>query len=169
MAVARERAAAAGVELDLRFGDLREPPVEGEFPLVISPFRSLLHMESDEDRRAALRAVPGLLEPGGRFVFDVFAPLPDDIAETHGRWLEREPGIFERVEWDEERRTVLMRVRGARRRGGAQPRLAHRSRVERAPPRGGLHRRGPLRLVRPHPLARPRGLDLGLSKRGDDR
>ncbi len=112
MAVARESAEAEGVELDLRFGDLREPPVEGEFPLVISPFRALLHMESDADRRAALRAVRGLLEPGGRFVFDVFAPLPDGIAETHGRWLEREPGIFERVEWDEERRTVVMRVRG---------------------------------------------------------
>ena len=112
MAVARESAAAEGVELDLRFGDLRDPPVEGTFPLVISPFRALLHMESDADRRAALRAVSGLLEPGGTFVFDVFAPLPDGIAETHGRWLEREPGIFERVEWDEEQRTVIMRVRG---------------------------------------------------------
>ena len=27
--VAREAAAAAGVEVDLRFGDLRDPPVEG--------------------------------------------------------------------------------------------------------------------------------------------
>ena len=110
--VARERAAAAGVELDLRFGDLRDPPVEGEFPLVISPFRSLLHMKSDEDRRAALRAVHLLLSPGGRFVFDVFAPAPDDITETHGRWLQREPGIFERAEWDEERQTLSLRVRG---------------------------------------------------------
>ena len=32
--VARERAALAGVELDLRHGDMRDPPVEGEFPLV---------------------------------------------------------------------------------------------------------------------------------------
>ena len=45
-----------------------------------------------------------LLEPGGRFVFDVFCPGADDIAETHGRWLEREPGIFERADWDEQRR-----------------------------------------------------------------
>jgi SAM-dependent methyltransferase len=113
MAIARERAAAAGVELDLRFGDLREPPVEGEFPLVIAPFRSLLHLESDKDRRVALRAVHRLLVPGGRFVFDVFAPAPEDIAETHGRWLQREPGIFERAEWDEERQTLSLRVRGA--------------------------------------------------------
>jgi SAM-dependent methyltransferase len=113
LGVARERAAAAGVELDLRLGDLRSPPVDDAVPLVIAPFRALLHMQSDEDRRAALRAVRRLLAADGRFVFDVFAPAPDDIAETHGRWLQREPGIFERAEWDEERQTLSLRVRGA--------------------------------------------------------
>jgi SAM-dependent methyltransferase len=109
--VARERAELAGVELDLRYGDMRDPPVEGEFPLVTIPFRSLLHMQTDADRRAALRAVRRLLDPAGRFVFDVFAPAPDGIAETHGRWLEREPGIFERADWDEERRTLTLGLR----------------------------------------------------------
>ena len=99
--VARERAELAGVELDLRLGDMRYPPVERSFPLVTIPFRSLLHMEADGDRRAALRAVRRLLEPGGRLVFDVFAPAEDDIADTHGRWLEREPGIWERADWNE--------------------------------------------------------------------
>ena len=110
--VAAERARLAGVELDLRFGDLREPPVEGEFPLVIIPFRSLLHMQTDGDRRAALAAVRDLLAPAGHFVFDVFTPGSEDIADTHGRWLEREPGIFERADWDEERQTLTLRVRG---------------------------------------------------------
>jgi SAM-dependent methyltransferase len=111
--VAREFASAAGVELDLRLGDMRDPPVEGEFPLVTIPFRSLLHMQTDEDRRAALRAVRGLLAPGARFVFDVFTPGTDDIADTHGRWLEREPGIWERADWDEDTRTLVLRLRGA--------------------------------------------------------
>ena len=110
--VARERAALAGVTLDLRRGDMRDPPVEGAFPLVMIPFRSLLHMETDADRRAVLRGVAGLLAPGGRFVFDVFAPGADDIADTHGRWLEREPGIWERADWDERTRTLVLRVRG---------------------------------------------------------
>ena len=110
--VARERAALVGVRLDLRRGDMRQPPVEGAFPLVLIPFRSLLHMETDGDRRAVLRAVAGLLAPGGRFIFDVFAPGADDIAETHARWLEREPGIWERAEWNEETRTLILRVRG---------------------------------------------------------
>ena len=30
----------------------------------------------------------------------VFAPGDDDIAETNARWLEREPGIYERADWD---------------------------------------------------------------------
>jgi SAM-dependent methyltransferase len=113
--VARERAELAGVSelVDLRHGDLRDPPVEGEFPLVTIPFRSLLHMETDRDRRLALGAVRALLAPNGRFVFDVFTPGAEDIADTHGRWLEREPGIFERADWDEEQRTLILRVRGA--------------------------------------------------------
>jgi SAM-dependent methyltransferase len=111
--VAREFAASAGVEVDLRLGDMRDPPVEGEFPLVTIPFRSLLHMQTDEDRRTAVRAVRALLVPGGRLVFDVFTPAADDIADTHGRWLEREPGIWERADWDEETRTLVLRLRGA--------------------------------------------------------
>jgi SAM-dependent methyltransferase len=110
--VARAHAASAGVEVDLRLGDMREPPVTGAFPLVTIPFRSLLHMQTDADRRAALRAVRGLLERDGRLVFDVFAPGADDIAETHGRWVEREPGIWERADWDEATRTLVLRLRG---------------------------------------------------------
>ena len=112
LAVARERAELAGVAVDLRLGDMREPPVEGTFALVAIPFRSLLHMETDRDRRAVLRVVARLLAPGGRFVFDVFTPGADDIADTHGRWLEREPGIWERAEWHEDTRTLILRVRG---------------------------------------------------------
>ena len=42
----------------------------------------------------------------------MFAPAPDDINETHGRWLEREPGIFERADWDEDERRLVLSVRG---------------------------------------------------------
>jgi SAM-dependent methyltransferase len=114
LAVARAFAAERGVEafVDFRLGDLRDPPVHGPAPLVIVPFRSLLHMETDEDRLAALAAVRRLLLPEGRLVFDVFAPSPDDIEATHGRWIEREPGIFERADWDEDARTLTLSVRG---------------------------------------------------------
>ena len=111
--VARERAAAAGVQalVDLRHGDLRKPPVAERVPIVLVPFRSLLHMTTEVDRERALAAAFGLLEPGGRLVFDVFAPGKEDVEATHGRWLEREPGIFERADWDEGERTLTLSVR----------------------------------------------------------
>ena len=110
--VCSQRAALAGVALDLRLGDLREPPVDEHVPLVIIPFRSLLHLHFDEERRRALRAVRRLLDTDGRFVFDVFSPSREDIEETNGRWLEREPEIFERADWDEAARTLTLSVRG---------------------------------------------------------
>jgi len=113
LAVARSAAEEAGVgrRLDLRVGDLREPPVPERVPLVICPFRSLLHMETEDEKARALRAARSLLLPEGRFVFDVFAPSREDIEETNGRWLEREPGIFERADWDEGSRTLTLSVR----------------------------------------------------------
>ena len=113
LALARDAALAAGVEhiVDLRQGDLADPPVSERVPLVICPFRSLLHMEDEDAKLRALRAARSLLSPDGHFVFDVFAPSPEDIEETHDRWLEREPGIFERAVWDEGSRTLSLSVR----------------------------------------------------------
>jgi SAM-dependent methyltransferase len=112
--VCRRHAAAAGVErlLDLRLGDLRDPPVPERVRLVTCPFRALLHLETDAERGRTLEAVRELLVPGGRFVFDVFAPSAEDIADTHGRWLEREPGIWEQAQWDLEGRVLTLRLRG---------------------------------------------------------
>jgi len=112
--VCRRRAEEAGVAglVDLRLGDLRRPPVDERVRLVTAPFRSLLHLRTDEERLAALRAARGLLERDGRLVFDVFAPSSDDVEETHGRWLEREPEIWERADWDLERRVLTLSVRG---------------------------------------------------------
>ena len=113
LAVARERARELGVEsrVDLRVGDLRAPPITERVHLVICPFRSLLHMQDESEKLQALRAAHSILEPGGRLAFDVFAPGREDIDETHGRWLEREPGIFERADWDEAARTLTLTVR----------------------------------------------------------
>ena len=114
LAVCRERGDEAGVGalLDLRLGDLRRPPVDERVQLVTCPFRAFLHLASDEARLQALGAVRGLLEPGGRLVFDVFSPSQEDVEETHGRWIEREPGIDERADWDLDAQTLTLSVRG---------------------------------------------------------
>jgi hypothetical protein len=67
-------------------------------------------METEEEKSRALRAARALMEPEGRFAFDVFSPSREDIEETHDRWLEREPGIFERAVWDEGSRTLSLSV-----------------------------------------------------------
>jgi SAM-dependent methyltransferase len=115
LAVCAERAREAAVEarLDLRLGDLRRPPVRERVPLVTCPFRSYLHLRDDDERLEGLGAAHSLLRPGGRLVFDVFTPSREDIDETDGRWIEREPGIDERADWDLQEQTLTLSVRGS--------------------------------------------------------
>jgi SAM-dependent methyltransferase len=115
LAVCAERGRDAGLaaRLDLRLGDLRRPPVDERVELVTCPFRAYLHLASDEERLEALAAARGLLRPGGRLIFDVFRPSQEDVDETNGRWIEREPGIDERADWDLERQTLTLSVRRA--------------------------------------------------------
>ena len=73
--VCRTRAEEAGVAdlLDLRLGDLRDPPVDERVPLVTCPFRAYLHLDGDEERLAALRAARELLRRRG----------PPDLRRSH--------------------------------------------------------------------------------------
>jgi SAM-dependent methyltransferase len=114
LAVCGERAQEAGVadRVDLRLGDLRRPPVDERVALVTCPFRAFLHLGDDAERFETLGAVRAMLLPGGKFVFDVFCPSREDIEETNGRWIEREPGIDERADWDLVAQTLTLSVRG---------------------------------------------------------
>jgi predicted O-methyltransferase YrrM len=70
---ARVRAAAAGVELDLREGDMRDLELEEPAALIYCPFRALLHLPTWADRRGTFERVAASLEPGGRFAWNAFA------------------------------------------------------------------------------------------------
>ena len=73
LAQARERAAAAGVELELREGDVRDLEVDQPAGLVYCPFRGLLHLPTWGDRRRVFERVAASLRPGGRFAWNAFA------------------------------------------------------------------------------------------------
>jgi ubiquinone/menaquinone biosynthesis C-methylase UbiE len=73
LAQARERAAAAGVELVLREGDMRDLELEEPAGLVYCPFRGLLHLATWGDRRRVFERVAAALRPGGRFAWNAFA------------------------------------------------------------------------------------------------
>ncbi len=76
-------------------------------------------------------------------------PSMEDVEETHGRWIEREPGIWERADWDHERRVLTLAVRGTVRRDGDAACLALTRGVAPAARAGRVRRRGDVRLVRP--------------------
>jgi SAM-dependent methyltransferase len=70
---ARDRAAAAGVDLDLRQEDMREFALDEPAALIYCPFRALLHLPTWADRRRTFERVAGSLRPGGRFAWNAFA------------------------------------------------------------------------------------------------
>jgi SAM-dependent methyltransferase len=70
---ARARAAAAGVQLDLREGDMRDLDLDEPVALIYCPFRSLLHLPTWADRRRTFERVAAALWPGGRFAWNAFA------------------------------------------------------------------------------------------------
>jgi len=72
LAVARERSATAGVELELHEADMRDLALDEPAGLIYSPFRSLLHLPSWADRRLVFERVAASLRPGGRFAWNAF-------------------------------------------------------------------------------------------------
>lgn len=70
---ARARAAEAGVELDLREGDMRDLELDEAAGLIYCPFRALLHLPTWADRRRTFERVAAALRPGGRFAWNAFA------------------------------------------------------------------------------------------------
>ena len=69
---AREAAAAAGAELDLRLADIRDFAIAEPATLIYCPARSLLHLPTWADRRTVFERVAASLRPGGRFAWNAF-------------------------------------------------------------------------------------------------
>lgn len=105
LAGAAERAAEAGVELDLRQGDMRELALEEPTDLVICPFRSLLHLPTRTDRLRVFQHVAAVLEPGGRFAWNAFVFDPEIAEEIGGAWREQ-GGVRHRVDYDYDDRRI---------------------------------------------------------------
>ena len=70
---ASRNADAAGVELDLREGDMRDLELEEPAGLIYCPFRALLHLPTWADRRRTFERVAASLGPDGRFAWNAFA------------------------------------------------------------------------------------------------
>jgi SAM-dependent methyltransferase len=97
LAQARERAAQAGVEVELREADMREFELDEPAGLVYCPFRSLGHLPTWADRRRVFERVHASLQPGGRFAWNFFVFDPTIAARIDGEWQEQN-GIRHRVD-----------------------------------------------------------------------
>ena len=86
LAVARERAGAAEVVLELHEQDMRELSLDEPVALVICPARSLLHLPTWRDRRRVFEHVAANLRPGGRFAWNAFAFDHLVAARLDGQW-----------------------------------------------------------------------------------
>jgi len=97
LAQARERADAAGVDLELRREDMRELELDELAGLIYVPARSLLHLPTWADRRRVFERVHAALRPGGRFAWNAFVFDPRIAAANDGEWADQN-GVRHRVD-----------------------------------------------------------------------
>ena len=86
LAQARANAEEAGVELELREGDMRELALDEPAALIYCPARALMHLPTWADRRRTFERIAAALRPGGRLAWNAFVFDPQIAAKLHGHW-----------------------------------------------------------------------------------
>lgn len=92
LARAKKRAKAAGMEVNLVRGDMREISYAEEFDAVLSMYSSLGYWLSDEEDLRVLRAARSALKPGGFFVLETMHRDHAVGGYAHRDWWETEGG-----------------------------------------------------------------------------
>lgn len=80
----------------IKFADIRNFDFGFKFELIIAPFNMFLHLLTIDDQLSALRNIYSQLSAGGVFIFDVFVPDLERVANGSNETLrfegEYEPG-----------------------------------------------------------------------------
>lgn len=99
--LARAKARAAGLTLDLRLGDMRTPAVPGSFRLILCALDGFLHLEDSTQQIKTLTSARRLLVRGGLLALDLPGP--------GGDWGDWQPGARPLVlDWSIERDGVRL-------------------------------------------------------------
>jgi SAM-dependent methyltransferase len=91
--------------VSLKEGDIRDFAFPDKFSLITAPFRILQHLVTPADQLKCLATVRRHLQPGGRFIFDVFNPRFDLLVQDRSAESEDTPelalpdGRFMRRAW----------------------------------------------------------------------
>jgi SAM-dependent methyltransferase len=62
-------------------GDMRDPPLEGRFDLIVCCYYTLQYMLTDEDVSGVFNSARSLLQPYGVFAFDIYQPNFDYLKD----------------------------------------------------------------------------------------
>jgi SAM-dependent methyltransferase len=98
LAQARANGEEAGVELELREGDMRELALDEPASLIYCPARALMHLPTWADRRRTFERIAAALEPGGRFAWNAFVFNPHIAGKLDGHWQDDAP-VRHRVDY----------------------------------------------------------------------
>lgn len=86
LSVLRETAREEGLEPSVWQADMTDFAVERSYSLAYCPFNAVQFLRTSDEQLAMLESVHDALAPGGSFVFDVFVPSFDVVAETYDTW-----------------------------------------------------------------------------------
>jgi len=105
LALARDAAAAEGLEVELRELDMRELDYDVEFDGAVNVFSSFGYFDDETDDRRVLAGIARALKPGGALLLDVVHP-PGLFRVYRERWWEElDDGVvwLQEHEWDARR------------------------------------------------------------------
>lgn len=92
--LAREAAAAEGLEVDFVRCDMRDLDFEHEFDAVVNLFTAFGYFEAEEENQRVLDGVARALRPGGRFLIDTINLLGLVPRYRAHHWEELDGGLF---------------------------------------------------------------------------
>ena len=103
LAIARDKAATAALEVDFRHGDMRDLSFDADFDVAICLNYPVAHCASHTDLARFFRGVRDSLKPGGIFIFDFLSHYGRDSSTTK-EWVETEDVRIECIcEWSHDR------------------------------------------------------------------
>jgi SAM-dependent methyltransferase len=101
LAVAKRDAEAAGVELALVKGDMREIPFRNKFDAIVNLFTAFGYFDADAEDAKVLQGVARALKPGGQFLIDLPNVYLMRSLSTLRTWRESEVGpVLQDVTFD---------------------------------------------------------------------
>ena len=79
-----KKAKNLGLEPKISKGDMRNVNLKKKFKLIFLPYRSFLHMLTDEDRKTALKNFKKHLDSGGKLILHTYNPSKYELELTKG-------------------------------------------------------------------------------------